>query len=341
MKRKSAVLGLFVLLWAFGCRTKLEPERFSFPLEEEAYFELEGSPVNFDNGICVTDKGWFVDALKGKLGKGKEPKIIKRSTPEEMPEVKGKIFEKTSEGKYSWFGTDQGFVYCFIGRKKLWERRIGGGVISPPAIYKNLLFITSLDGHIYCFKKRTGTLLWIKKLPGRGKYPPVVIDETIIAPSLSKKLVAFDKDGNKKGNFELRGELKFPVFIKDKKIIAVSYDWEKERTYVQILRKKIGLEITLSPEPPVKIGDPVEIKVETFGFNTPEISFYINGKLLSRGEELKTLWMAEKEGIHKLKVEAKEGEVIREKEEEIEVVDPQKELYKKLLQIRKNCHCKR
>ena len=152
---------------------------------------------------------------------------------------------------------------------------------------------------------------------------------------------AIDKDGNKKGNFELRGELKFPVFIKDKKIIAVSYDWEKERTYVQILRKKIGLEITLSPEPPVKIGDPVEIKVETFGFNTPEISFYINGKLLSRGEELKTLWMAEKEGIHKLKVEAKEGEVIREKEEEIEVVDPQKELYKKLLQIRKNCHCKR
>ncbi len=332
------ILPLFFFL---ECNPKLEPEKFSFPLEETKKIEVAGAPVFFLDGICSTDEGWTVDILNEKVEKRKINKAISTGTPFSIEGAKGRVYESIKDGKNLYFGTDEGYVYCFRGKKKCWERKIGAGVIARPAIYKNLLFIISLDAHLYCFKKKTGTILWLKKLPGRGKYPPVVIDETIVAPSLSKKILGFDEKGEKLGSFELEGELKFPLYVRGKKIIAVSYKWTEGLTIIQVLEKKVGIEITINPEPPVKTGDPVEIKVKTYGFKSPIISFYINGKLLTSGEEAKLLWMADKEGTHKIRVVAKEGELQREAEEEFTVIDPLKEWYRKLLQIRKNCYWKR
>lgn len=343
--RKLSVILLAIACVEFiliGCGAKLEPEKFSFPLEEINKIELKGAPIFFSGGICITDEGWRADVLKGKVEREKVKKLLPLSRKPILIEgARGKIYEKIEEGDNLYFGTDEGYVYRFKGKKKCWERKIGAGIISSPAIYRNLLFVISLDAHLYCFKKKTGTLLWLKKLPGRGKYPPVVIDEIIIAPSLSKKIIGFDKNGEKQGSFELEGELKFPLYVKDKKLIAVSYKWDEGLTIIQVMEKKVGVELTITPEPPVKIGDPVEIKAKIYGFKNPEISFYIDEKLLSMGEEKKLLWMAEKEGTHKIKVIATEEGLKRETEEELKVIDPLKEWHKKLLEIRKNCYWKR
>lgn len=342
MRKLPTILAIAsVVIILSGCGAKLEPEKFSFPLEETNKIELKGAPIFFSGGICITDEGWKADILQNKIEIRKNEKIPPSKKPITIEGAKGKVYGKIKEGNNLYFGTDEGYVYCFRGNNKRWERKIGAGVISRPAIYKNLLLVISLDAHLYCFKKKTGTILWLKKLPGRGKYPPVVIDETIIAPSLSKKIIGFNEKGEKQGSFELEGELKFPLYVKDKKLIAVSYKWDEGLTVIQVLGKKVGVELTITPEPPVKTGDPVEIKAKVYGFKNPVISFYVDEKLLSRGEEKKLLWMAEREGVHKIKVIATEEGLKRESEEELKVIDPLKEWYRKLLEIRKNCYWKR
>ncbi len=335
------VLLLFILLIP-SCAPRITPQEFSFPLNEKKRIELEGSPVSFRDGLCITDKGWSADIKNDRVSFGYKAQAISLpKRPEKIKGTKGNVWGKLMEGDRIYFGTDTGFLYCMRRRKTLWKRRIGGGVVSSPAMLKNLVLFSSLDGHIYCLKKTTGSILWIKDLPGRGKFSPIVIGEVILIPSLSNKIIGLDEKGNKEGEFEIDGTLRFPLYRLGNSMVAVSYDWEDEKTIIQELEKKFGVEITFEPESPINLNDTVEITAKTYGFSSPVVEFLVDGKSVQEGEEKKLMWMAEKAGEHRIKVIAKGAEGEKEAEETLNVLDPEEEWLKQALKVRKNCYWKR
>ena len=327
-----------LLIFLSHCSPKFQPDKFSFPLEEESHIELKGVPIYFDGKKCITDKGWsaVIQEDNGKLNlkisrNPAAPKItIKNSNP------------RLRVGEDEYYGTADGWVIRKRRGKIKWKRKIGAAVSARPAIWKNYLFVTSLDGHIYAFKRNTGALLWIGELPGRGKYPPLVIDEIVVAPSLSNKIRGFFLNGKKAGDFKLEGVLKFPLYqLPGKRLAAVVYSWEKQNTLLQILRKKMGVEIELSPSTKINTREGAEIKAKVFGFYSPVITFRINGKILSRGEDDRVLWIPSREGIFKIEVEVEEKGYRRSSFKLVRVISPERERDRALLRLRQSCYWKK
>ncbi len=330
---------LIVFLLSF-CSPKFQPEKFSFPLEEVSRVELKGAPVFFDGKTCITDEGWKAELGEGgKFNVGLESKGGARKG---LASGKGKFSSVLVEGNDRYYGTRDGYVVRKSRGKIKWRRKIGGGVVARPASYKNLLFVASLDGHLYAFKKKTGSLLWIKKLPGRGKYPPLVLDEVVVAPSLSERIRGFYLNGRPAGDYRLGGVLKFPVFVMEgKRLAAVSYDWERQVTIVQILARKLGVEIEILPPPPVSTAQGAEIKAKIYGFYSPEVIFRVNEKVLSRGEDTRVLWFPSREGTYKLEVVVREESVERSRYVVVQVKDPEKERIRRIMRERSSCYWKK
>ncbi len=332
MKRPFLLIVLFI---AF-CSPKFQPDKFSFPLQEVERVELKGAPIFFDGKTCLTDEGW-----KAELKERGKFKIYRSAQRTSSPVKKG-FSSILVEGEDQYYGTQDGYVIRKSRGKVKWKRKIGGGVVARPASWKNFLFVASLDGHLYAFKKKTGALLWIKKLPGRGKYPPLVLDEVVVAPSLSEKIKGFHLNGRPAGDYKLEGVLKFPVsVVEGKRLVAVSYDWERQTTVIQILARKLGVEIKIFPSPPVSTAEGAEIKAKIYGFYSPEVIFKVNGKVLSKGEDTKVLWFPSQEGIYKVEVMVREGGVERSQYVVVEVKDPKKERLRMIMRERSSCYWKK
>ncbi len=326
---------LVVILTAF-CSPKFQPEKFAFPLEEVEKAEVKGAPVFFDGRVCITDEGWKAEI--GEDGRVEVSRGVVKVAPRPQEFRDGVL----REGEDEYYGTADGYVIRKSRGKVKWKWKIGGGVVARPASYEDFLFVSSLDGHLYAFKKKTGSLLWIKKLPGRGKYPPLVLDEVVVAPSLSRKIRGFHLNGKVAGDFQLEGVLKFPLFVlRDKKLVAVSYDWENQRTAIQVLARKLGVEIKIYPSPPVSTKEGAEIKAKIYGFYSPEVVFKINGKVLSRGEDTRILWFPSREGIYKIEVVVKEDRVVRSRYVVVEVRDPEMEKFRGIMKLRTSCYWKK
>ncbi len=327
-----------LLIFISYCSPKFQPDKFSFPLEEESHIELKGVPIYFDGEKCITDRGWsaIIQEENGKLNfkVSQNPELPMTTTPKANGSLR--------VGEDEYYGTVDGWVIRKRRGKMKWRRKIGAAVTARPGFWKNYLFVASLDGHIYAFKRSTGALLWIGELPGRGKYPPLVIDEVVVAPSLSNKIRGFFLNGKKAGDFKLEGVLKFPLHeLPGKRLAGVVYSWEKQNTLLQILRKKMGVEIELSPSAKINTREGAEIKAKTFGFYSPIIIFRVNGKILSRGEDDKVLWLPSREGIFKIEVEVEEKGYRRSAFKLVRVLSPEKERARALLRLRQSCYWKK
>ncbi len=337
--------------FAFTCERIITKEGRILNLEGKEVGGLPAPPrsyVYLPEGLLLeTSEGVFL-LSKGKLIE-KEPEV----------QVKGKELIKKAQGKTIWkklfpselsppllykgriyLGSRDRWVYALRARdgKVLWKMRVGGAVVAAPAAFQDKVCFAALDANLYCFHYRKGHMLWVKRLPGRGYYPPVVADKLLIAPSFSRKIVAFNEEGKKHSPYEIPFELSFPICYNSGRLYLAYYNYRKGITEIEVLTKKLAVEVKLDPKPPLFLADAITVEVRVVGLREPEITFLIDGKILQKGDSQRLIWVPEKEGEHLLEIRASKEELTLEKKLHLRIYSREsywKEVYENW---RKRCY---
>lgn len=105
----------------------------------------------------------------------------------------------------------------------LWSFKTGDEIKSSPVISGNLIFIGSMDGHLYALDK-TGKARWKFKTESSVESSPIVIKKTVVVSSSSGLVYALD---------ELTGKLKWKFRTEGQ--IMGSANWVTDGNGIQIL----------------------------------------------------------------------------------------------------------
>ncbi len=324
---KKAVYRIEGKPFAFTCERIVTREGRILNLEGEEIAQLPAPP----RSSLYLPEGLLLETAKGTFLL-REGKLVERKAG---IQVRGKEVIRKAHGKTVWkkafpselsppllykgriyLGSRDRWVYALRVKdgKVLWKMRVGGAVVAAPAAFKDKVCFAALDANLYCFHYRKGHMLWVKRLPGRGYYPPLVADSLLIAPSFSRKIVAFKKDGKRLSPYEIPFELSFPLCYSSGRLYLAYYNYRKGITEIEVLTKKLAVEIKLDPKPPLFLGDAITVEVRVVGLREPEVSFEVDGKVLQKGDSQRLIWVPEKEGEHVLGVKASKGELTLKKE---------------------------
>ena len=63
--------------------------------------------------------------------------------------------------------------------KEVWRFKTENQVSSSPAVYKDSLYIGSVDGNMYCLEYRTGRLRWKFETGSAITGSPVIFDDIV------------------------------------------------------------------------------------------------------------------------------------------------------------------
>ena len=104
-------------------------------------------------------------------------------------------------------------VYAGAGITKLpevkWKFQTGGGVVSSPAVVRDVVYIGSNDGNLYALEAGTGAVKWKFATESRIAPSPAVADGTVYFGSYDGVFYAVDEAGNLKWKFQTGGEKRF------------------------------------------------------------------------------------------------------------------------------------
>lgn len=125
--------------------------------------------------------------------------ILSLENPREHPQVIrsfGQIFSPpvVSSLSVAW-STNEGYLYVANanGEGARYHLRTSGPVLASPAFgVPDRVYVTSLDGYLYCVQERRGHLLWRFSTGEPIHHPPVVLGDLVLVITRSGKLYAIE-----------------------------------------------------------------------------------------------------------------------------------------------------
>jgi len=102
-----------------------------------------------------------------------------------------------------------------------WRTKLGGPIVSSPAIDKGILYIGSRDSSIYAVDIITGEILWKVKTGGWVDSSPIIYKNRIFVGSRDKYIYAIDKKtGEVISRYPAGLQLSSPVVYQDRALIT-------------------------------------------------------------------------------------------------------------------------
>jgi outer membrane protein assembly factor BamB len=179
---------------------------------------------------------------------------------------------------YLYFGTEDRYLHCVdLSRNKTkWKIRTGAETYIPPAIDNDRVFFLCWNCVLYCLNKKSGTILWWNSVPSRSYYRLEVIDDKIVASSLSSTVVCFGLyKGEKQGAFDASQEIKSnPIWFEPYLLVNV-YDRDSNAGKLVFLKKEVKATILPSKGSPRKANEEVVFTANATGFYMPNYKFFL------------------------------------------------------------------
>jgi outer membrane protein assembly factor BamB len=107
-------------------------------------------------------------------------------------------------------GTKDQFLYCVMAKdgRVDWRWRTGGPVVGAPVADEHNVYFTALDNVLRALSRTSGAQRWIRPLPLRPVWPPVMAGATLIVGGQTSNLRAYAvKDGAPAGDLSNDGEV--------------------------------------------------------------------------------------------------------------------------------------
>jgi outer membrane protein assembly factor BamB len=107
-------------------------------------------------------------------------------------------------------GTKDQFLYCVMTKdgRVDWRWRTGGPVVGAPVADEHTVYFTALDNVLRALSRTTGAQRWIRPLPLRPAWPPVIAGATLVVSGQASNLRAYAmKDGKPAGELSNDGEV--------------------------------------------------------------------------------------------------------------------------------------
>lgn len=125
--------------------------------------------------------------------------ILSLEQPRDHPRVVksfGRVLSQPAVSALSvaW-STDEGYLYVANanGQGVRYQLRTSGPVLASPAFNQtDRVYVTSLDGYLYCVQERRGNLLWRFSTGEPIHHPPVALGDLVLAITRSGKLFVLD-----------------------------------------------------------------------------------------------------------------------------------------------------
>lgn len=97
--------------------------------------------------------------------------------------------------------------------------------IASPAISETKVFIGNRDKYLYCFNKKTGTLIWKINTGGAIDASPIIVDKKLLIANMRGDLLLINSsDGNINWNYEIGSPVNGNPAVIDKHIIVGAGD---------------------------------------------------------------------------------------------------------------------
>lgn len=107
-------------------------------------------------------------------------------------------------------GTKDQFLYCVMTKdgRVDWRWRTGGPVVGAPIADAHNVYFTAMDNVLRALSRTSGAQRWIRPLPLRPVWPPVMAGTTLIVGGQASNLRAYAaKDGTPAGDLSNDGEV--------------------------------------------------------------------------------------------------------------------------------------
>jgi outer membrane protein assembly factor BamB len=177
-----------------------------------------------------------------------------------------------------YFGTEDRYLHCVNLNpiKTKWKFQTGAETYIPPAIDDKRVFFLCWNCVLYCLNRKSGTILWWNSVPSRSYYRLEVIDEKVVASSLSSTVVCFGlRKGEEQGAFDATQEIKSnPVWFEPYLLVNL-YDRDKDAGKLVFLKKEVKATIFPSKGSPRKINEEVIFTANATGFHMPNYEFFL------------------------------------------------------------------
>jgi len=177
-----------------------------------------------------------------------------------------------------YFGSEDRHLHCVdLNRiKTKWKIRTGAETYIPPAVDNKRVFFLCWNCVLYCLNKKSGTILWWNSVPSRSYYQLEVIEDKIVASSLSSTLVCFGlRKGEKQGDFDASQEIKSnPVWFEPFLLVNL-YDRDSNAGKLVFLKKEVKATILPSKASPRKETEEVIFTANATGFHMPNYKFFL------------------------------------------------------------------
>jgi outer membrane protein assembly factor BamB len=118
--------------------------------------------------------------------------------------------EMLAVGDRLYAGSTDNFFYCMMTRDGRidWRWRTGADAIGAPVFHDGRVFFVALDNVLRALNHRSGSQEWMRPLPIRPAWGPVLAGSTVIVGGLAPALRGFDiKDGKPAGEVPAGGEV--------------------------------------------------------------------------------------------------------------------------------------
>lgn len=170
-----------------------KPNINNYKISGSSETESNRNPVIYKNKLFTLADN-FVFAYKAD-----NPKILewKAELSEEKNNLIGGGIYIENNNLAVTYGGKEIFLINANNGNKIWSHNLANIARSSPLIYRNSVFINTIDNTLHCLDLKTGFLKWAmkeahEKLGFLGASSPVPFEDTIIIPFSSGKLSAID-----------------------------------------------------------------------------------------------------------------------------------------------------
>ncbi len=182
------------------------------------------------------------------------------------------------DGDSLYFGTEDRHLHCvdLNHSRTRWKIRTGAETFIPPAVDNNKIFFLCWNCVLYCLNKNSGTILWWNSVPSRSYYRLEVINDKIVASSLSSTVVCFGlRRGEKLGAFDASQQIKSnPVWFEPFLLVNL-YDRDTDTGKLVFLKKEVKATLLPSKSSPQKVNEEIVITARATGFHMPNYEFFL------------------------------------------------------------------
>jgi outer membrane protein assembly factor BamB len=177
-----------------------------------------------------------------------------------------------------YFGSEDRYLHCvrLDPIKTKWKVLTGAETRIPPAVDHKRVCFLCWNCVLYCLNKKSGTILWWNSVPSRSYYKLELVDDKIVATSLSSEVVCFGlQKGEKLGVFDASEEIKSnPVWFEPYLLVNI-YHRDRATGKLIFLKKEVKATLRSSRNSPLKVNEEIVFTAEPTGFHMPNFKFFL------------------------------------------------------------------